>query len=64
LLSFVVTQSGMVVNVQVIHATDDDIARRCKSAVEKWRFQPATAPDDRVVDSRVEMPFKFAPAGP
>ena len=46
----------------VVHSTDDDIARRCKSAVEKWKFNPATAPDDRVVEARIEVPFKF-PAG-
>ena len=64
LLSFEVTQNGTVTDVRVVHATDDDIARRCKSAVEKWRYRPATAPDDRIVDSRVEVPFKFAAGGP
>jgi hypothetical protein len=62
LLSFEVTRVGTVTDVTVVHATDDDIARRCKSTVEKWHYQPATAPDDRIVDSRVEVPFKF-PAG-
>jgi TonB family protein len=64
LLSFEVTQLGAVANVEVVRTTDDDIARRCKSAVEKWRFQPATAPDDRIVDSRVEIPFNFPAGGP
>jgi TonB family protein len=64
LLSFEVTQDGTVTDVRTVHATDDDIARRCKSAVEKWRYRPATAPDDRVVDSRVEVPFKYPAGGP
>ncbi|HZZ18788.1 MAG TPA: PEGA domain-containing protein, partial [Opitutaceae bacterium] len=64
LLSFEVTHHGAVTDVTVVHATDDDIARRCKSAVEKWRYEPATAPDDRIVDSRIEVPFKFPAGGP
>ena len=62
LLSVVVRRDGSVAGVEVIRATDDDIARRCKVAVEKWKFNPATAPDDRSVGARVELPFKF-PAG-
>ena len=61
-LSLVVRRDGTVTGVEVESTTDDDIARRCKSAVEKWRFRPATAPDDRVVQARIEVPFKF-PAG-
>ncbi|HEY5228448.1 MAG TPA: TonB family protein [Opitutaceae bacterium] len=64
LLSFEVTKDGTVTDVRTVHATDDDIARRCKSAVEKWRYRPATAPDDRIVDSRVEVPFKYPAGGP
>jgi TonB family protein len=64
LLSFEVTQDGTVTDVRTVHATDDDIARRCKSAVEKWRYRPATAPDDRIVDSRIEVPFKYPAGGP
>jgi TonB family protein len=64
LISFVVTFDGLVRDVQIVHATDDDIARRCKAAVEQWKYGPATAPDDRVVDSRVEVPFKFTPGAP
>ena len=36
---------------------------RCKAAVEGWRYDPATAPDGRTVDTRIEVPFKFAPQG-
>ena len=61
-LSIVVRKDGSVTGVEVVSATDDDIARRCKTAVEKWRFRPATAPDDRTVQARIEVPFKF-PAG-
>lgn len=61
-LSIVVRKDGSVTGVEVVSATDDDIARRCKSAVEKWRYRPATAPDDRSVQARIEVPFKF-PAG-
>jgi TonB family protein len=61
-ISFVVTRDGMVSDVEIVRASDDDIARRCKAAVEQWKYGPATAPDDRTVDSRVEVPFKF-PAG-
>ncbi len=52
------TFDGLVRDVQIVRATDDDIARRCKAAVEQWKYGPATAPDDRVVDSRVEVPFQ------
>jgi TonB family protein len=61
-LSLVVRRDGSVVGVEVVRSTDDDIARRCKLAVEKWRFRPATAPDDRTVDARIELPFKFPPS--
>jgi TonB family protein len=60
LLSLVVRRDGLVTDVEVVHATDDDVARRCKAAVEKWKYRPATAPDDRSVDARIELPFKFA----
>jgi TonB family protein len=63
LLTLVVRRDGVPSNVEVVRATDDDIGRRCKNAVEKWRFRPATAPDDRTVDSSIEVPFKF-PATP
>jgi TonB family protein len=59
LLSFIVRRDGSVSDVQVLRSTDDDIARRCKQAVEKWTYNPATASDDRMVASRVELPFKF-----
>jgi TonB family protein len=62
LLSIVVTRDGKATEVTVVHASDDDIGRRCKAAVEEWKYRPATAQDDRTVDSRLEVPFKF-PAG-
>ena len=46
-------------DVAFVRATDDDVGRRCKNAVEKWKYRPATAPDDREVDARIEVPFKF-----
>jgi TonB family protein len=61
LLSFVVRRNGSVSDVTVESTTDDDIARRCKNTVETWRYRPGTAPDDRVVDARVEVSFKFPP---
>jgi TonB family protein len=64
LLSLVVLRDGTVTGVEVVSATDDDIARRCKTAVEKWKFKPATAPDDRTVQSRIEQSFKFAAGAP
>jgi TonB family protein len=63
LLSLVVDSGGVVRDVEVVKATDDDIARRCKEAVERWKYHPATAPDDRAVDSRIEVPFSFRAAG-
>jgi TonB family protein len=63
LLSLVVRRDGSVANIQVVRSTDDDIARRCKMAVENWKFRPATAPDDRAVDATIQLPFKF-PAAP
>jgi TonB family protein len=62
LISLVVRRDGMVSDVQIIKSTDDDVARRCKAAVEKWKFRPATAPDDRTVDAAIEVPFKFTAA--
>ena len=62
-LSLVVRRDGSVSDVEVKSATDDDIARRCKTAVEGWRFQPATAPDGRSVDARIDVPFKFPAQG-
>ena len=59
LISLVVSRDGVVSDVEVVHTTDDDVGRRCKSAVEKWKYRPATAPDDRVVGARIEVPFKF-----
>lgn len=58
-LSLVVRRDGTVTDVAVVSSTDDDIARRCKMAVEKWSFRPATAADDRTVEARIELPFKF-----
>ena len=62
-LSLVVRRDGSVADVEIVRSTDDDIARRCKQAVEKWLFRAATAPDDRTVDARIELPFNF-PASP
>ena len=62
LLSLVVDSEGVVRDVEVEKATDDDIGRRCKEAVEHWKYHPATASDDRNVDARIEVPFSF-PAG-
>jgi len=62
LLSLVVDSEGVVRDVEVVKATDDDIARRCKEAVERWKYHPASAPDDRAVDAKIEVPFSF-PAG-
>jgi TonB family protein len=59
-VSLVVQRDGTVVDVQVERTTDDDIGRRCAAAVAKWKFRPGTAPDDRAVDVRIEMPFKFS----
>ena len=64
LLSAVVRRDGTVTAVEVVRSTDDDIARRCRGAVERWKFHPATGPDDRDVESRVEIPFKFPAGGP
>ncbi len=62
LISLVVRRDGTVSDVQVVKSTDDDVARRCKAAIEKWKFRPATAPDDRTVDAAIEVPFKFTAA--
>jgi len=64
LLSLVVDSDGVVRDVEVVKATDDDIARRCKEAVERWKYHPATAPDDRSVDAKIEVPFSFPAANP
>jgi TonB family protein len=62
LISCVVQRDGSVVDVRVEKTTDDDIGRRCATAVARWKFRPGTASDDRAVDVRVEMPFKFPAA--
>jgi TonB family protein len=62
LLSFVVLRDGTVINVKVEKTTDDDIGRRCATAVANWKFHPGTAADDRAVDVRIEMQFKFPAA--
>jgi TonB family protein len=62
LLALVVERSGAVRDVEIEKSTDDEIGRRCKAAVERWRFQPATAPDGRTVEARIEVPFKFPAA--
>src|ERR1022692_1581195 len=59
LLSFIVQRDGTVINVKVERTTDDDIGRRCATALANWRFHPGTAADDRAVDVRIEMPFKL-----
>lgn len=61
-LSIVVRRDGTVTGIEVVRSTDDDISRRCVSAVERWTYNPATAPDGRVVEARIEVPFNF-PAG-
>ena len=48
-----------MIDVKVEKTTDDDIGRRCATALAKWKFRPATAADDRTVDVKIEMPFKF-----
>ncbi len=62
-LSLVVRTDGAVSDVEVVKTTDDDIARRCKAAVEKWRYRPGTAPDGRTVNVRIEVPFSFPASG-
>jgi TonB family protein len=62
LIALVVRRDGMVSDVTVEKATDDEVGRRCRAAVEKWKFRPATAPDDRNVDAAIEVPFKFPAA--
>ena len=64
LLSFVVQRDGTVIGIKVERTTDDDIGRRCATALAKWRFRPATAADDRTVDVRIEMAFTFPAAKP
>jgi outer membrane biosynthesis protein TonB len=54
-----VQRDGTVINVKVERTTDDDIGRRCATALANWRFHPGTAADDRAVDVRIEMPFKL-----
>lgn len=61
-LALVVHRDGSPSDVTVESASDDEIGRRCKAAVEDWHFRPATAPDGRPVDARMELPFSF-PAG-
>ena len=63
-LSLVVRRDGSVADVEIVRSTDDDIARRCKQAAEKWLFRAATAPDDRTVAARIELPFKFPASAP
>jgi TonB family protein len=63
LISFIVRSDGSVTDVEVENATDDDIGRRCKAAVESWRFRPATASDDRNVDVGMETRFRFPSTG-
>jgi TonB family protein len=63
-LSLIVRQDGSVSDVAVVKASDDDIARRCKAALEAWKYHPATAPDDRQVDARIEVSFKFMAQNP
>jgi len=63
LISFIVRSDGSVTDVDVENATDDDIGRRCKAAVESWRFRPGTASDDRSVDVRMETRFRFPSTG-
>ena len=62
LLSFVVRRNGSVSDVEVVHTSDDDIARRCKNTVQGWHYKPGTAADDRTVDTQVEESLKFVPA--
>jgi TonB family protein len=61
LLSLIVRRDGSVSDVTVEKATDDDIGRRCQATVGNWKYRPATADDDRTVDARIEVPFKFTP---
>jgi TonB family protein len=63
-LSLVVRRDGSVADVEIVRSSDDDIARRCKQTVERWLFRAATAPDDRTVDARIELPFKFPASTP
>jgi TonB family protein len=61
-ISLVVGNDGTIRDVAIEKASDDDIARRCKAAVEGWKYRPATAPDDRPVDAKIEVPFIFPAA--
>jgi TonB family protein len=61
-VSLIVGNDGTIRDVEVEKASDDDIARRCKAAVETWKYHPATAPDDRPVDAKIEVPFSFPAA--
>jgi TonB family protein len=63
LVSFTVRSDGTVADVKVESASDDDIGRRCKAAVESWKYRPATADDGRSVDVRIEAHFKVPPSG-
>jgi TonB family protein len=61
LVAFTVQLDGSVSDVVIEKASDDDVGRLCQAAVEHWRFSPGRAPDDRIVDVRMEMPLKFPP---
>jgi hypothetical protein len=61
-LSLVVRQRRTVATSRSRSATDDDIARRCKAAVEGWRFRPPP-PRTTGPSTRGSSPFRFPSQG-
>jgi TonB family protein len=59
-IEVIVKADGSVAEAQVKSADHEAFGEAARVAIEKWRFEPATA-DGKPVDKRVTVPFNFVP---
>src|SRR5688500_13283339 len=59
-IEVIVKADGSVAEAQVKSADREAFGEAARAAIEKWRFEPATA-DGKAVDKRVTVPFNFVP---
>ena len=59
-IEIVVKADGSVADATVKSADHEAFGESARTAIEKWRFEPATT-DGQPVDKRVTVPFNFVP---
>ena len=59
LLDVIVTADGQIAKPVVLKGPSDDLSERAVEAVRKWKMKPASGPDGKPVDCRVQVEITF-----